>query len=87
MRSRGIETWRQHCDSYECAMYYYLLQKDYSEVTKEEYETVVNTQLPDGRELTRNIQVRLDGYEHYLSEQEKSKNKKDVKEDDKDMKW
>ena len=86
MRSRGLETWRQHCDSYECAMYYYLLKKDYSEITKEEFDNVINTQLPDDREPTKDIQIRLDRIEHYFSDKDKEEKKQENKEIV-DMKW
>lgn len=74
MRLRGIEAWRQHCDSYECATVYYLLQKDKNEISKEEFEYVMNTELPEDRQFTKEVQLKLDSIEHYINETEKENN-------------
>lgn len=76
MRLRGIEAWRQHCDSYECAMYYYLVSKDHKDITEDEFNNVMGIELPDGRQLTKEMQNKLDGIENYLSEQKNSMKKK-----------
>ena len=75
MRARGIESWRQHCDSYECSMYYYLLNKDYKDITEEEYKNVFAVELPEEREFTKEVQKKLDGVEHYFSEKKRESNK------------
>ena len=77
MRLRGIEAWRQHCDSYECAMYYYLVNKDQKDITEDEFNNVMGIELPDNRQLTKEMQNKLDGIEHYLSEN-KNLDKKNI---------
>lgn len=73
LRYRGIEAWRQHCDSPECYFAYILINTNYDDITREQFEHVINTELPDGREYTRDVQKKIDGIEQYLKEKE-SKN-------------
>lgn len=85
LKARGIEAWRQHCDSYECAMYYYLLIDDIDNITQEVFDNVMKVELPEGRQLTKENQIKMDGIEHYLSEKnkqiEKEKAEAEVKKD------
>lgn len=76
MKKRGIEAWRQHCDSYECAMVYYLITDRYESIDRERYNNVISVELPDDRTFTREVQTKLDGIEHYLSELDKKDKKK-----------
>lgn len=71
MRSRGIEAWRQHCDSPECYLVYIAINEDPDKITKEQYEVALHTELPEERQFTKDVQRKLDAIEHYLLEKEK----------------
>lgn len=71
MRSRGIDAWRMHCDSAECYQIYILTNMPYDDITREAYDRVMQLDLPEDREPTREVQKKLDSIEHYLSEREK----------------
>ena len=60
LRSRGIETWRIHCDSMECYQAYIILNKDQDEITKEEFEYLSTMKLPDGRKYTKENKAKVD---------------------------
>lgn len=74
MRSRGIEAWREHCDSAECYMTLVLSQTDASKVTREEYERVIGYELPEGRKPVKEIQDKLDKIKSAIEERESKKN-------------
>ena len=67
MKYRGIEAWRQHCDSPECYLTYILINQDPKDTTREQLETVLSLELSDGREFTKDVQKKLDGIEQYLN--------------------
>ena len=71
MRSRGIDAWRMHCDCAECYQIYILTNMDYKDITREAYDRAMQLELPEDREPTREVQKKLDGIDHYLSEKEK----------------
>lgn len=71
MRSRGIDAWRTHCDCAECYQIYILTNMDYKDITREAYDRAMQLELPEDREPTREVQKKLDGIDHYLSEKEK----------------
>lgn len=71
MRLRGIDAWRTHCDCAECYQIYILSNMGYKEITREMYDRVMQLELPEDREPTREVQKKLDGIEHYLLEQER----------------
>jgi molybdopterin-biosynthesis enzyme MoeA-like protein len=43
----------------------------YDDITREAYDRVMQLDLPEDREPTREVQKKLDSIEHYLSEKEK----------------
>ena len=57
-------------------MYYYLIIRDCKDITQEEFDNVMSVELPEGRQLTKENQIKIDGIEHYLSEK-KYNNKKE----------
>lgn len=78
MRSRGIETWRQHCDSIECYQTLVLVNvKDISTIMRDEYERVVSFELPDGRKPIPEIQKKLNSIKTALDERDKKKEKEE----------
>ena len=67
MRNRGIETWREHCDSIECYQTLVLSQtEDISKITQEEYDRVIAYELPEGRKPIKEIQDKLDNIKAQL---------------------
>ena len=72
MHSRGIETWREHCDSVECYMTLVLSQTEPSKVTLEEYNNVINLELPEGRKPVEDIQSKLDAIKTDIDNREKT---------------
>ena len=75
LKNRGIEAWREHCDSIEC--YQTLLfvnSDDYSKLTKEEYDRVIAFELPDGRDPVESIQNKLDEIKAVIESKEKDDN-------------
>lgn len=56
----GIESWRQHCDCVECYQIYSILQMDSKDVSREEYEHITSIDLPDGHELTDEVEKKLE---------------------------
>lgn len=81
MRSRGIEAWREHCDSYECYQTLIFTQEDLSKVTQDQYDRVIAFELPEGRKPIKSIQEKLDAIHAELQ-----RRKREVKkiEDNKD---
>lgn len=69
LRNKGIEAWREHCDSVECYQTLLLTQiEDLSTITKDQYDMVVSFELPDGGKPVKEIQKRLDEIEEYLKD-------------------
>lgn len=67
MRTRGIEAWRQHCDSEECYLTYILVNMmGLDEITKEQYERAVSAELPDGRDYVPDVQAKMDKIAEHL---------------------
>lgn len=61
LKNRGVEAWREHCDSIECYMTLVFSQtEDISNVSMEEYERIVALELPEGRKPIPEIQEKLD---------------------------
>ena len=96
LRSRGIEAWREHCDSIECYQTLVFVQtEDKSAITKEEYERVIAFELPEGRKPVKSVQDKLDQIKVALYGEEKKVEKVEEKEnkdsrdnkDNKDSKW
>ena len=83
MHSRGIETWREHCDSVECYMTLVLSQTEPSKVTLEEYNNVINLELPEGRKPVEDIQSKLDAIKTDINNREKTTVKTSTKISDK----
>ena len=88
MRSRGIEAWREHCDSYECYQTLIFTQEDMSKITQDQYDRVIAFELPEGRKPIAPIQEKLDAIRAELQrrkrevkkvEDNKDKMKKDSK--------
>ena len=60
LKRMGIESWRQHCDCVECYQIYSILQMDPKDVSMEEYEHITSIDLPDGHELTDEVEKKLE---------------------------
>ena len=79
MKTMGIETWRDHCDSYECYQVYILATTtDYNKITKEEYDRIVNLELPEERKPVHDIQEKLDRIKEHLDANEVRKQDQNV---------
>lgn len=75
LKSRGIEAWREHCDSIECYQTLVLTQtEDLSNISKEEYERVISFELPEGRKPVKEIQKKLDNIGLSIENREKTSN-------------
>lgn len=75
LKSRGIEAWREHCDSIECYQTLILTQtEDLSNISKEEYERVISFELPEGRKPVKEIQKKLDNIGLSIKNREKTSN-------------
>lgn len=71
MRNRGIEAWRARCDCIECYQTLIFSQTDdLSTITREQYNTIISYELPEGRKPIKEIQDKLDAIDKYLTEQE-----------------
>lgn len=69
MHSRGIEAWREHCDSIECYQTLVLSQmEDVSNLTREQFDRVMSFELPEGRKPVKEIADKLDVIEKKLNE-------------------
>ena len=86
LKMQGVEIWRLHCDSYECAMIDTLLKEDPAKITKEQYEMVANIELPDGRKMKSDVKAKVKELgEKFKVKEEKASNKNDnVKKNDED---
>ena len=61
MKNRGVEAWREHCDSVECYMTLVFSQtSDISKLTMDDYNNIVSLELPEGRKPVEEIQKKLD---------------------------
>lgn len=60
LRSRGIDTWRVHCDSPECYQAYIVLHNDINDISKEEYEQLASIKLPEGRKYTKDNKSKIE---------------------------
>ena len=81
MKSRGIEAWREHCDSMECYQTLILTQMDPSVVTKEQYDRIMSFEYPEGRKPVADIKKKLKTIKENLDTRkvEKTEAIKDVK--------
>ena len=69
LHARGIEAWREHCDSIECYQTLILSQtEDVSKITKEDFDRVMSFELPEGRKPVKEIADKLDAIEKKLNE-------------------
>ena len=66
MRSRGIETWREHCDSPECYQIWILANDETIKLTKEEFDRIKNIELPEEREITKETKEKIDAVEQRM---------------------
>ena len=73
LRNRGVEAWREHCDSIECYQTLILANSDPSKVTLEEYERVIALELPEGNKPVKEIQDKLDAIKSAIDEKSKPK--------------
>lgn len=61
MKNRGVEAWREHCDSVECYMTLVFSQtSDISKLTMDDYNNIISLELPEGRKPVEEIQSKLD---------------------------
>ena len=60
LRFRGVEAWRMYCDSPECYQVYVFSNEDPAKVTKEEYDRVMEIELPEGRKVNKATKEKLD---------------------------
>lgn len=87
LRNRGIEAWREYCDSPECYQTYILSQMDdVSSITMEDYERVMAYELPEGRKPVDEIAEKLEEVKKKLEERENAA-KKDNSGDKKGKKY
>ena len=71
MKSRGIETWRQHCDCIECYEIYVFLNQDPSRITKEEFDRAAAIELPVGQEMTKEVKDKFNAIRQRFVEEKK----------------
>ena len=73
LRNRGVEAWREHCDSIECYQTLIFANSDPSKATLEEYNRVIALELPEGNKPIKEIQDKLDAIKNIIDEKSKPK--------------
>lgn len=72
LKQRGIETWREHCDSIECYQtLVFANTKDVSNLTLEDYNNVIALELPDGNRPVKEIQEKLNAIKKAIIEKDR----------------
>lgn len=74
LHSAGVDSWRLNCDTAECYMVWCDLQmpldKDKREVSKSQWEEVLNYELPDGRKYLPQVQEYINELSDKYTEKE-----------------